>query len=371
MNRETVNRVVLLALVVFISIVFFRMVKGMLMALLVAAILAGLLAPLYGRMVRLCRGKRGLAAVATELLLMVLIVIPAGGLAGLVTAQAIKVGNNVGPWIKENLAQPDQLTRKLEALPFYDRIEPYRDDILTKVGEVAGSVSNWLVGALQDATVGTVTFFFMVFVMLYSLYFFLINGRAVLERILWYLPLEDQDERRMLEKFVSVTRATLKSTAVIGLLQGALGAAAFAVVGIPSWVFWGAVMALLSAIPGLGAGLVWVPAVAWLAMDGHWGQAIGVTAYFVLVVGMVDNFLRPRIVGHDTKMPELLVFLSTLGGLSLFGVLGFVIGPIVGALFVTVWEIYGEAFKDLLPSVGSAVLPGREPEGEEGEHEGA
>ncbi|MBD3222584.1 AI-2E family transporter [bacterium] len=364
MNRETVNRVVLLALLVFISVMFFRMIEAMLMALLMAAILAGLLAPVQRRMVRLFGGRAGPAAVVTELLLVLLILVPLAGLAGLVTAQAIKVGNTAGPWIRENLTRPDELSRRLEALPFYERIEPYRDDILTKVGEVAGSVSNWLVGALQDATVGTVTFFFMFFVMLYSLYFFLTNGRAVLEKILWYLPLEDRDEQRMLDKFLSVTRATLKSTGVIGLTQGALGAAAFAVAGIPSWVFWGAVMVVLSAIPGLGAGIVMVPAAIWLLMDGHWGMAIGMLAYLVLVVGMVDNFLRPRIVGQDTQMPELLVFLSTIGGLSLFGVLGFIIGPIVGALFVTIWEIYGEAFKDLLPEVGAVLGRRRGDDGE-------
>lgn len=352
MSRETVSRVVLLVLVLIISVVFVRMIKGMVMALLMASILAGLLAGTHARLARAFRGRRSLAAVATELLLVVGIVIPLGGLAGLVTAQAVKVGNSVAPWIRENLSQPDELSRRLEALPFYDRIEPYREGILTKVGEIAGGVSNWLVGALSDATVGTVNFFFLFFVTLYALYFFLIHGRAILDRILWYLPLEDRDERLMLERFLSVTRATLKGTGLIGIIQGTLGGLAFAVVGVPSFVFWAAVMVLLSAIPGLGVAIVWVPAAVWLAMDGQWGLAIGMSVFFIAVVGMVDNIIRPRIVGRDTQMPELLVFLSTLGGLSLFGAVGFVIGPIIGALFLTVWEIYGEAFKGLLPAVG-------------------
>jgi len=351
MNRETVNRTVLLLLVVFITAVFLQMIKGMLMALLMAAILAGLLNPVYQRLRRGLRGNAGFAAVVTELLLVLVILVPLGGLAGLVTAQAIKVGRSVEPWIRENLSQPDELTRKLEALPFYERIAPYRDDILQKAGQVAGSVSNWLVDALSNATLGTVNFLFLFFVMLYALYFFLTNGRVVLERILWYLPLEDRDERLMLGKFLSVTRATLKGTGLIGLLQGALGCLAFVVLGIAAPAFWGAVMVVLSVIPGLGVGLVWVPAAVWLAMDGRWLAAAGMTAWFVLVVGLVDNVIRPRVVGRDTQMSELLVFLSTLGGLSLFGALGLVIGPIVGALFVTIWEIYGEAFKDLLPSV--------------------
>ena len=366
MTRDTVSRLVLLALVLFISVVFVHMIRGMLMALLMAAIVAGLFAGPYRRLVDLFRGRRVLAAVVTEVLLVGLILVPLAGLAGLVTAQAIKVGRSVGPWIQENLARPDELSRRLEALPFYDRVAPYRDDILAKVGELAGSLSNWLVGALSDVTVGTVHFFFLFFVMLYAVYFFLLHGRAVLDRMLWYLPLEDRDEQRMLARFLSVTRATLKGTGLIGLLQGALGAAAFAAVGIPSWAFWGAVMMVLSAIPGLGVGVVWLPAAVWLAMDGHWGQAVGMTVYFLVVVGMVDNVIRPRVVGRDTQMPELLVFLSTLGGLSLFGALGFIIGPIIGALFVTVWEIYGEAFRDLLPSVrASAVVEGKAGPGDE------
>lgn len=356
MSRETVNRVVLLALVLFISVVFYRMIHGMVMALLMAAILAGLLAGTFRRFERLLRGRRQASAVLTEVFLVVVILLPLGGLAGLVTGQAIKVGNSVTPWVRANLSRPDELTRKLEALPFYHRIEPYREDIVTRVGQVAGSLSNWLVGALSDVTVGTVNFLFLFFVMLYALYFFLLHGRDVLEKMLWYLPLEDRDERRMLDRFLSVTRATLKGTGLIGLMQGGLGAAAFAVAGVPSWVFWGAVMVVLSAIPGLGVGIVWVPAAVWLAMGGHWVAAIGMSLFFVLVVGLVDNVVRPRVVGRDTKMPELLVFLSTLGGLSLFGVLGFIIGPIMGALLLTVWEIYGEVFRDVLPAVGRPVV---------------
>ena len=351
MTRDTVNRIVLLVLLIAISLLFYRMIKGFLMALLMAAILAGLMHGVYGRLVRLLRGRTVLSALATELLLVVLILIPLGGLAGLITAQAIRVGNSVGPWIRRNLAEPDALSRHLEALFFYERIEPHRGEILTRAGDLARGLSTWLVNALRDATLGTVQFLFMFFVMLYALYFFLTRGGQVLERILYYLPLEDRDEQRMLDKFLSVTRATLKGVGLIGILQGGLGAAAFAVAGIGAWAFWGAIMVILSVIPGLGTAVVWVPAVVWLAMGGAWTTAILLTLWFLLVVGMVDNFIRPRVVGRDTQMPELLVFLSTFGGLAAFGVLGFIIGPIIGALFLTVWEIYGEAFQQWLPRV--------------------
>ncbi len=355
MTRENVTRLVLVLLVVFISFVFVSMIRSMVMALFLAGILAGLTNGIYQRLLRVFRGRKPAAAVITELFLVFLIIVPLGGLAGLVTAQALKVGNNVAPWIQRNLAEPDDLTRILQGLPFYEQIEPYRDDLLLKAGELAGSLSGWLVNALSNATVGTVHFLFLFFVMLYALYFFLTNGRAVLARILWYLPLEDRDEQLMLGKFLSVTRATLKGTLLIGFVQGMLGGVGLAVVGVDSWVFWAAVMMVLSVIPGLGTALVWVPAAIWLAMAGRWGACVGLSLYFMLIVGTMDNFIRPRVVGRDTEMPELLVFLSTLGGLTLFGAVGFVVGPIVGALFVTVWEIYGEAFKDFLPAVGGSL----------------
>jgi predicted PurR-regulated permease PerM len=354
MKSDNTTRLVLIALLVFISIMFFRMIHDMVMSLFMAAILAGLFNGLYRRLAAIFGRRRALAAVITELILVVAILLPLGAMTGLITAQAIKVSNTVGPWIRENLSEPDELTRRLQSLPFYDNIEPYRETILNKAGAVAGSVSGWLVNALGDATMGTVHFVFHFFVMLYALYFFLIHGRAVLDKILWYLPLEDREEQRMLSKFLSVTRATLKGTLMIGFLQGALGGLAFLVAGVHGWAFWAAVMVVLSVIPGLGTALVWIPAVVWMAMDGRWGMAIGQTLFFMLVVSTVDNFIRPRVVGRDTQMPDLLVFLSTLGGLTLFGAVGFVIGPIVGALFVTVWEIYGETFKDVLPEVGAS-----------------
>jgi predicted PurR-regulated permease PerM len=169
--------------------------------------------------------------------------------------------------------------------------------------------------------------------------------------MLYYLPLPPEDETRMVDRFMSVSRATIKGTIIIGAIQGALGGVAFAVVGINGAAVWGTVMALLSAIPGLGHALVWVPAVIYLAATGQWGAFIGLFIWCAGVVGSVDNFLRPWLVGKDTQLPDLIILVSTLGGLLLFGPLGFILGPIVAALFVTVWDLYGAAFEDLLPPV--------------------
>jgi predicted PurR-regulated permease PerM len=351
MNREAINKWVLLLLVFFISALFLSMIRQFLMAIFLAGIFSALSFPLYLRLVKWSRGRKNLASIATIILIIFVIVIPLAGLLGIVTAQAIKVGQTVKPWVEQQLSQPDAISSALKSLPFIDQIEPYRNTILKKAGEMIGSVSAFLINRLSSVTLGTVNFLFMLFVMLYTMFFFLIDGHKLIEKILYYLPLEDQDERRMLDRFTSVTRATLKGTAVIGILQGILAGGAFAVVGIPSAVFWGAIMTVLSIIPGIGSALVWAPAAIILAATGHIAKAIGLALFCAIVIGSLDNLLRPILVGKDTQMHELMIFFGTLGGIIMFGVVGVIIGPIIAALFVTVWDIYGVAFKDVLPAV--------------------
>jgi len=350
METSTASKSFLLILVLGITLLFLAMIRPFILAVLLAGILASLSGPLYGRCLGWFRGRRPAASIATLLVIVLLIILPLGSLLGVVTSQALQVANSVAPWVQDKLAHPDELIVWLQEQPFYDRIQPYEDDILLRLGEAVSWLSRFLVEGVSNATTGTVQFFFMLAVMLYATYFFLIDGEKLVDRMLYYLPLEDADERRLLDKFSSVTRATLKGTAVIGVLQGGLAGLALFVVGVPSGLFWSVIMMVLSVIPGIGTALVWIPAAAILAAGGRWAEAIGLAIFCGGVVGSVDNVLRPRLVGKDTEMPDLLIMLSTLGGIALFGIVGFVIGPIVAALFVTVWEIYGVVFRDILPA---------------------
>lgn len=349
MSTTNVSKFVLLLLVIAISLVFFNMIKGFLMAVLLAGIASSLAQPIFKRLTRLMRGNQMLGSIGTILVIVMLIIVPLGSLLGVVTAEAIKVGNSITPWVQDKVSNPDKVSIWLQQQKFYSQIQPYEGSILVKAGQMVGFLSKFLINSLSTATAGTLQFFFMLFIMLYSMYFFLIDGAALLNRILYYLPLRDEDERKLLQKFSSVTRATLKGTAVIGILQGGLAGLAFLVVGIPSSVFWGTIMVVLSIVPGIGTGLIWVPAAIILVAGGNTAQGIGLALFCGLVVGSIDNFLRPRLVGKDTEMPDLLILLGTMGGIVMFGILGFIIGPIVAALFVTIWEIYGMVFKDVLP----------------------
>jgi predicted PurR-regulated permease PerM len=211
------------------------------------------------------------------------------------------------------------------------------------VGELGGKAASFAVTGLASGTRGTARFFMLLFVMLYGIYFFLQQGRGILDRALHYVPISEGDKHRMLETFTTVTRASLKGTGVIGIVQGVLGGVAFALAGITGPVFWGLLMAVFSVLPGVGPAIVWVPAVIYLALEGRIVAAIVVGLWCFAVVSTVDNVLRPWLVGKDTKMPDLLVLLGTLGGLVLFGVVGVIVGPIIAALFVTIWELFGAA----------------------------
>jgi predicted PurR-regulated permease PerM len=354
MQSSTLNKSVLLLVVFFISAVFLSMIRTFLMAIFLAGLFSALVSPLYRRFAGWFGGRRALASLTTLLVITLFILLPLAGLMGVVTSQAIKVGESVKPWVQQQIAAPDAFFTKLEAMPFYDELLPYRDLIFQKAGEMVGKISRFLIDNLQAVTFGTVNFLLMTMVMLYTMFFFLMDGDKLVQKILYYLPLEDQNEQRMLDRFTSVARATIKGTAVIGILQGGLAGLAFAVVGIPSAVFWGVIMILLSVLPGIGTALVWIPAGVIWGASGHWPQAIGLMIFCGIVVGSLDNFLRPMLVGKDTQMHELLIFFGTLGGIMMFGFIGFIIGPIVAALFTTVWDIYGITFKDVLPATGPA-----------------
>jgi predicted PurR-regulated permease PerM len=359
MKQESFNKAFVLLLLLFISAVFLAMIWQFLMTLIMAGIFSALFHPLYRRLRRAFGGRSSLAAGTTLFLIVFLVLLPLAGFLGLVTSEALKVGTAVKPWIQKQISEPAAFSDLLEKIPFYDHIIPYKQALLTKAGEMVGRLSSYLINSLSSVTVMTAQFLFLTFILLYTMFFFFLDGESILKRILNYLPLPPEDEARMLDRFTSVTRATLKGVAVIGILQGGLAGAAFAAVGIPSSVFWGTVMIVMSIIPGIGTAIVWGPAAIILAMGGRYTEAVVLGGVCAVAVGSVDNFLRPRLVGKDTKMHPLMVFFGTLGGIMMFGVAGIIIGPIVAALVVTVWEIYGVAFQEVLP--GGAAPSSREP----------
>jgi predicted PurR-regulated permease PerM len=347
----------LVLLVVAMSVAFFAMIRAFLLTILMAALFTGISYPLYRRMVRAFRGRARLAALATLLILLALVIAPLLSILGVAAAEAVRVNETLIPRLQAFVDEPGELDRRLQSLPGYDLVQPYRDDIVVKARELAGTAGAFALDVLSAATRATVLFVFHFIVMLYTMYFFLTDGPRLVETVLAYLPLTEEDKQRMLHKFVSVARATLKGTLLIGAAQGGLAGLAFWAVGIDGAVFWATIMTVLSIIPGIGAALIWVPAAVILFAMGSIWQAIALTLFCAIVVGTLDNLLRPVLVGRDTRMHELLIFFSTLGGLMLFGAMGFILGPVLAALFVTAWEMFGTAFERELAEPAALHIP--------------
>ncbi len=350
------RRAALLLLVAGISAIFLKMIASFLVAVLLAAIFAGMSYPFFRRLRVLFNGRENLASVVTILLLFLGVVVPLAGFMALVVSESVSLSQSVSAWLQSGPDRMQQFRTLAERIPFAERLIPESEDLIAKIGELAGRAGPILAGKAAGFASGTLNFLLQLFVCLYAMFFFLVDGPSILRTILYYIPLGANAEMQLLERFVSVTRATLKGSLLIGALQGTLAGLAFWVSGVPAPAFWGTVMVVLSIIPAIGAALIWVPAVIFLFATGNSTPAIGLLLWCAIVVSTIDNFLRPRLIGRDARMSDLLILLSTLGGIGVFGALGFIVGPIVAALFVTVWHIYGEAFREWLPVVPTGFL---------------
>ena len=351
MKQESVNRLVLLFLVFIISAVFLTMIHQFLMPIFMAALVSAMASPAHQWISKRIGGRENIGSVLIVLAMIFLILGPLSILTSVVIAQAISVGQSVTPSVQALINEPMVMSEYLQKLPYYDQVLPYRDTIIQKAGEIVGNVTSFLINSLSSVTRLTVSAIFGSIIMLYTMFYFLTMGDVLLKKILYFLPLRDDEEQRLLGHFTSVARATIKGTLIIGIMQGTLCGFSFFLAGITGPVFWGTVMAVTSIIPAFGTAIVWIPTIIILALTGNFSGVIILLVGCGAIAGNLDNIVRPRLVGKDTEMHDLYILFSTLGGISMFGILGIIIGPIIAALFITIWEIYGDSFKEFLPDV--------------------
>jgi predicted PurR-regulated permease PerM len=340
----------LLLLVVGISVLFLLVIRRFVLAIFLVAVFAGLAYPIYRWIVRRLRGRKRLASITTILVLLVGVGLPVAGFLAMVTTQAVAVGQGAEEWFHQQGDRLERIRELVERIPVVAEALPDEGQVAERFRELAARTGPALMGSvLRAATREVLNFILQLFILLYAMFFFLADGPTILARILQYIPLKQGEKEELLERFVSVTRATVKGSLLIGIIQGGIAGIAFWVAGVPGPAFWGTVMVVFSILPAVGPALVWVPAVIYLFLVGEIGSGLGLLVWCAVVVSTIDNLLRPRFIGRDARMSDLLILLSTLGGIILFGAVGFIVGPIVAALFVTVWHIYGETFQDWLP----------------------
>ena len=339
-----------LYLLVVVSLAFFWVLWPFYGAVFWGAVFAIVFNSLFVRLLRKTPTKRTLAALLTLSIILVLVILPVGLISVMLTQEAAGVYQRV---------QSGELSFARYFQQIYNALPVWITGMLDRsglgnLGLIQERVSDSLTKgsqfiAAQALSIGQNAFDFFVsfFIMLYLLFFFLRDGGALSRRIKEAIPLEDEIKRNLFAKFTTVIRATVKGNIVVAVMQGALGGLIFWFLGIHAPVLWGTLMAFLSLLPAVGAALVWVPvAVYFLATGAVWQGAL-LVAYGVLVIGLVDNILRPVLVGKDTKMPDYVVLVSTIGGMSLFGLNGFVSGPAIAAMFMSAWDIFMKARQDL------------------------
>jgi predicted PurR-regulated permease PerM len=331
-----------LLLLIASSLAFAWILRPFYGAVLWGIILAIMFTPLYRRLARSLHPRRTLAALLTLLIILVLVILP----LTLLTALLVQEGVSTFERIKSgelNLARSFQ--QVFDALPAWltsllDRVG------LTSLGRIQARLSavltqslEFLAGQALNFGQNALDFLLSSVVMLYLLFFLLRDGDGLTQRIRNAIPLRPEQQRALASRFTIVIRATVKGNLVVALIQGALGGLIFWVLGVNAPVLWGALMTVLSLLPAVGAAVVWLPVATYFLVTGATWQGIILVLYGALVIGLVDNILRPILVGKDTKLPDYLVLISTLGGIAVFGLNGFVLGPMIAAIFVTVWDI--------------------------------
>lgn len=306
------------------------------------AVLAMLFEPLYRKLAVRLRGRRTLAALATLSVILVIVILPLALVAvSLVqevsgTYQRVKSGQlDFGAYFAQIVAGlPAWATGLLERLGL-DDLAVLQAKLATAITQRGQALAGRAVDFGQDALDLVVGFCLA----MYLLFFLLRDGASVAREIRAAIPLEPRVKQRLIERFTTVIRATVKGNVLVAVAQGALGGLAFWVLGVHAPMLWAVVMAFLSLLPAVGAALIWGPVALYLLATGQVWQSLGLIAFGVLVIGLIDNVLRPILVGKDTRMPDYVVLISTVGGLALIGINGFVVGPLVAAMFMTAWQI--------------------------------
>ncbi|MCU1751650.1 AI-2E family transporter [Pseudomonas sp. 6D_7.1_Bac1] len=345
MKQTVVRDKSLLVLLVLVTAAFIWILLPFYGAVFWAVILGIVFAPLQRRLQVKFGWNRNLTALCTLGICLVIAILPVIITSVLLVQDGANLYKNI---------ESGQLDIAGYLAQFKHSLPPYFQHLLDRfgMGELNALREKIVKSAMQGSeffasqafSFGQGTFEFVVsfFIMLYLLFFFLRDGAELAREVRAAVPLAEHQKRRLQLKFNRVVRATVKGNLLMAITQGALGGLIFWFLDIPSALLWAVIMAFLSLLPAVGAGIVWAPVTAWFLLSGAIWQGVVLGLFGVFVIGLVDNVLRPLLVGKDTRMPDYLVLISTLGGLAIFGLNGFVIGPLIAALFMSSWALYIE-----------------------------
>ncbi len=328
-----------------VTLLFLWLLKPFFFPVFWAAVIAGITRPLYFKINERI-GRPTLSLTLLFLCIAFVLMVPLAGLGVLILNESADLYKMMRPG---EYSVNEGVQRMIDAMTdnYLARlVDVNREMILARAIEAVRSFANYLVVHLTKITQNTLGLVVQFGIMLYTLFYFLRDGEKFLAMMAKVMPMDAEKQQFLFRQFIVAARSTLKATLIIGGIQGAIGSVVFLIGGVKGAFVWGALMIFMSIIPVVGNAIIWVPAGVIMLLMGNIWQGIMILAAGVFVISAVDNLIRPVLVGRDVEMHPLLIFLSTLGGIALFGFSGFVIGPVVTALLIAVWEMHEKFYQE-------------------------
>ena len=334
MAMKSINAYYLLLAVItvlFVSIIF-NFAAPILWSIVVSIIFY----PLYEKFL-LMTNKKSLSSILSLILISLLVIMPSIAILGL-------IGNELISFI--NSYERQSFEAYIQMIPKESLINEILGSLGLNVAQLTEKLDDFLISAskifyesVSRISANVINFFISLFIFIYLTFFFLRDGEKILKICMDSFPMKNEDETYLLNEFQKTTRATIKGTVIVALAQGFLGYLTLLFLGIEGALIWGAVMALLSIVPAVGTILVWLPIALILFANGKIMDATLLIFSGVFIIGMIDNLLRPILISKETKIPDYLILLTTIGGISIFGITGFIVGPIIASLFISIWSL--------------------------------
>ena len=334
MAMKSINAYYLLLAVItvlFVSIIF-NFAAPILWSIVVSIIFY----PLYEKFL-LMTNKKSLSSILSLILISLLVIMPSIAILGLIGNELISFMNSY---------ERQSFEAYMQMIPKESLINEILGSLGLNVAQLTEKLDDFLISAskifyesVSRISANVINFFISLFIFIYLTFFFLRDGEKILNISMDSFPMNTEDESYLLNEFQKTTRATIKGTVIVALAQGFLGYLTLLFLGIEGALIWGAVMALLSIVPAVGTILVWLPIALILFANGKIMDATLLIFSGVFIIGMIDNLLRPILISKETKIPDYLILLTTIGGISIFGITGFIVGPIIASLFISIWSL--------------------------------
>lgn len=346
MDPAKIRNIIFFALFAIVLIFSFAIIMPFFYPIFWAAVIAIMFRPVH-RKLNLRKDRPNFNAFVSVTLILLIIILPLGLVGALLVNESMTMFSSLS---SESSSIRDTFKGAMETLKhnrFTARFNIDEAFLTDKFSEFARDLSSFIYEHLKSVTQNVVQFVIMFVIMMYTLFFFIRDGDKLPRIFARLCPLGEDKEKLLVEKFIATTRATLRSTVVIGAIQGSLGGIMFWVLGIQGALVWAVVMVFASILP-TGSAIVWVPAAIILILTSQIWKGIILLGFGIIVIGTVDNFLRPILIGKELEMHSLLIMFSTLGGLVLFGFSGFIIGPVIISVLLSLWDIYNVYYSDFL-----------------------